>query len=438
MKKQHALLALALLPSLFTLALATDLPLDTPTEDFIINSDGSVTHSKTGLSWQRCSIGQTWDGSSCYGTAQTFAWDDAVKNYGTDCNGWRLPRIDELNTITEHGKVGAAINSTIFPNTQSIFYWSTSSADAYYPNYKWGVHFYSGNATYDDKSRNYSVRLVRGGNACSFDTFTPTSDFIDNNDGTVTHKKTNLMWQRCLFELAWDGKTCSGSGYSTIFNQSESRMQTDTFAGYSDWRLPTLNELNTIVEYTNYSPAVNKDIFPGTEIGDVWSSSIGANNPNFGWIVHFISGYTSSGDYRANGGGILFVRGKWSFPTATETIDLDAAVAGSPNPVRVNKNLTYTGTATNNGNTTATKTTLIFTLVKTSMTVVSVPKGCATKDVKVVCSTGSLAANHSITKKIIVSMKKVGALSLKVEVKSKETDIDLSNNKVSTTVTIKK
>ena len=71
------------------------------------------------------------------------------------------------------------------------------------------------------------------------------------------------------------------------------------------------------------------------------------------------------------------------------------------------------------------------------MTLVSVPNGCVTKDAKVVCFIGNLAANHSITKKIIVTMKKVGALSLKVELKSKETDVDLSNNKASTTVTIK-
>ncbi|TAN71181.1 MAG: DUF1566 domain-containing protein [Methylobacter sp.] len=435
MKKQLALLTLALLPSLSAPALATDLPLDTPTEDFTINNDGTVTHKKTGLSWQRCSVGQTWDGSNCYGTAQSFTWDDAVKNYDTDCNGWRLPRIDELNTITEHGKVGPAINSTIFPNTPSIFYWSTSSADGYYPNYKWGVYFYSGNTTYDDKSRSYySARLVRGGNACSFDTFTPTSDFIDNNDGTVTHKKTNLMWQRCLFGQSWDGKSCTG--FSSIFNQGESRTQTDTFAGYSDWRLPTLSELNTIVDYANYSPAANKDIFPiaSPELGDVWTSSIGANNPDFGWIVHFLSGYTSSGDYRANAGGILFVRA----PTATGTVDLTAAVEGSPNPVTVNQNLTYTGTVTNNGNATATGTTLIFKIVKPSMTFVSAPKSCVNKGVKVVCSIGDLAAKNSITKNIIVTMKKVGAVSLKVEVKSKETDVDVLNNKATNTVTIKK
>ncbi|MDD5754425.1 MAG: DUF1566 domain-containing protein, partial [Methylococcales bacterium] len=380
MKKQLSFVALTLLPSLFSPAFAADLPLDTPTEDFTINNDGTATHTKTGLSWQRCSIGQTWNGSTCDGTVQNFTWDDAMTNYNTDCNGWRLPRIDELNTITEHGKFNPAINSTIFPNTPAVFYWSASSADAYYPNYKWIVHFYSGNATYDDKSRNYSIRLVKSGNACSFDTFTPASDFTDNGDGTVTHAKTNLMWQRCLLGQTWNGKTCSG--FSTIFNGGESKNQTDTFAGYSDWRVPTLNELNTVVEYKNYLPTMNKNVFPGAESGVFWSSSIGANNSNFSWIVHFDSGNTSSGDYRANGGAILFVRGKWSSPASVkqETVDLSATVAGSPNSVFVNKNLTYTGTVKNNGNTTATDTTLTFTLVKGSMSFVSAPKDCVNKD----------------------------------------------------------
>ncbi|MDD5754517.1 MAG: hypothetical protein PHN45_07175, partial [Methylococcales bacterium] len=100
--------------------------------------------------------------------------------------------------------------------------------------------------------------------------------------------------------------------------------------------------------------------------------------------------------------------------------------------------LTYTGTVKNNGNTTATDTTLTFTLVKGSMSFVSAPKDCVNKDSTVVCSIGNLAATKSMTKKIIVTMKKVGALSLKVEAKSKETDVDLSNNKATKTVTIKK
>ena len=193
---------------LFTLLLLLDVScafaLDTPTEDFIDNKDGTVTHKKTGLTWQRCSVGQTWSSGTCTGTAQTMDWNAAMASYEnkTDCNQWRLPRIDELNTIAEHGAFNPAINSAIFPNTPNATFWS-ASVDASYPSLAWIVEFGLGQGY--KNSKYYLVRLVRGGQSCSFAPFTPTSDFTDNNNGTVTHKKTGLMWQRSSVGQTWAG-----------------------------------------------------------------------------------------------------------------------------------------------------------------------------------------------------------------------------------------
>lgn len=38
--------------------------------------------------------------------------------------------------------------------------------------------------------------------------FTTTSDFIDNQNGTVTQKTTGLIWQRCSIGQTWNGSTC--------------------------------------------------------------------------------------------------------------------------------------------------------------------------------------------------------------------------------------
>ncbi|MFI3195613.1 MAG: hypothetical protein QX195_07310, partial [Methylococcaceae bacterium] len=40
---------------------------------------------------------------------------------------------------------------------------------------------------------------------------TPTSDFTDNGDGTVTHQQTGLTWMRCALGQTWTGTTCSGT-----------------------------------------------------------------------------------------------------------------------------------------------------------------------------------------------------------------------------------
>jgi hypothetical protein len=269
--KPLALLTLALLPSFFTPVFAADLPLDTPTEDFTDNGDGTVLHKKTGLSWQRCSVGQTWNAttSTCDGTASIMNWDDAMKNYNTDCNGWRLPRIDELNTIGEHGKYDPAINSTIFPNTPTSTTWSASV----YVNdsdYAWIVDFRHANNKKYGKNYYGEVRLVRG-LACSFDT-PPTNDFTDHNDGTVTHTKTGLMWQRCVIGQTWTGAMCDGS--PSTMNYETAIKQTSTLGNYNDWRLPTLNELKTIVEYKSYSRANNTTIFPNAQSVGFWSASV--------------------------------------------------------------------------------------------------------------------------------------------------------------------
>lgn len=36
---------------------------------YIDNGDGTVTDTRTGLTWMRCALGQTWDGSTCVGVA---------------------------------------------------------------------------------------------------------------------------------------------------------------------------------------------------------------------------------------------------------------------------------------------------------------------------------------------------------------------------------
>ncbi|MDD5229301.1 MAG: DUF1566 domain-containing protein [Methylococcales bacterium] len=310
---------------------------DTPTEDFIDNNDGTVTHKKTGLSWQRCSVGQTWTGSSCSGTASTMNWSDAVAKYEnkTDCNQWRLPRIDELNTIAENSTYNPSINSNIFPNTLSSYFWSTS-VDASSPSGAWIVGFSNGYDGSESKINYNAVRLVRGGQSCSLNTFTPSIDFIDNGNGTVIHQKTGLMWQRCSIGQTWNGTSCTGGGASSM-DYAAAISQTSQLAGYNDWRLPTLNELHTIVEYKNSSPVINTTIFPDTPLIWFWSASTYAPNSNYAWFENFNNGYDDNYLKRGNF-AVRLVRGTWTAPTTTQiltTIDLSTTISASTSHVKL-------------------------------------------------------------------------------------------------------
>ena len=105
---------------------------------------------------------------------------------------------------------------------------------------------------------------------------TPTSDFVDNQDGTVTHKITGLTWMRCAMGRTWTGTTCSGTAQA--YGYDNAIQQTANFAGYSDWRLPNIAELQTIVERDSVTSAINAELFPNTPyFNSFWSSS-----PNVG------------------------------------------------------------------------------------------------------------------------------------------------------------
>jgi hypothetical protein len=70
-------------------------------------------------------------------------------------------------------------------------------------------------------------------------------NFIDNKNGTVTFKSNSLMWQKCSIGLTWNGKSCAGDIRELTWNDSKS-LSSD-FAGYKDWRLPTKEELMTLI-----------------------------------------------------------------------------------------------------------------------------------------------------------------------------------------------
>lgn len=95
--------------------------------ELVVGSGGSeVLDKKTGLIWQRCSLGQTWNGTTCTGAAIRHTWTDALAQAKSLGNGYRLPNIRELKSLTERACMEPAINSKFFPNTTNDGYWSAS------------------------------------------------------------------------------------------------------------------------------------------------------------------------------------------------------------------------------------------------------------------------------------------------------------------------
>ena len=118
-----------------------------------------VTDAQTGLTWRRCTEGQSWSGGTCTGSAATFTHEQALAHAKTQ-SGWRLPNVKELSSLVDSSRSNPAIDITAFPATSSEWYWSSTpyvgSADG-----AWYVNFNVGYVGDVSRGSGFRVRLVR-------------------------------------------------------------------------------------------------------------------------------------------------------------------------------------------------------------------------------------------------------------------------------------
>ena len=135
-----------------------------PDSRYAVQAGGAeVQDTQTGLIWQRCSLGQSWNGATCAGSAGVYTWQSALQAARDLGNGWRVPNSKELQSLVEEACYSPAINETLFPATATGTYYWTSSP--YYDggNGAWVVDFSHGGTSSSFRYGGYYVRVVRSG-----------------------------------------------------------------------------------------------------------------------------------------------------------------------------------------------------------------------------------------------------------------------------------
>jgi len=117
-------------------------------------SGNIVTDNTTKLQWQDDAIGST------------MTWAVAIEhceNLSLDGHSdWRLPNLSELSSIVDDTRYDLSIDNTVFQNTASYAYWS-STTHARFSRNAWYVEFIYGGQGYNYKTTSNYVRCVRAG-----------------------------------------------------------------------------------------------------------------------------------------------------------------------------------------------------------------------------------------------------------------------------------
>lgn len=119
--------------------------------------------------------------------------------------------------------------------------------------------------------------------------------YTDNGNGTVTDNFTGLMWKKC--SEGKTGNTCAvGLNVLKTWTEALSICEADTTASFTDWRLPNIRELFSLIDFSKNSPSINS-VF-STQLDNYWSSStyIYYGSETAAWFVSFVDATLSISD----------------------------------------------------------------------------------------------------------------------------------------------
>lgn len=112
-----------------------------------------------------------------------------------------------------------------------------------------------------------------------------------NQSAEVLDKQSRLLWQRCYVGQSWTGTSCAGQPALYEWQQALAYAKKQG----KGWRVPTIDELKSLVEAACYGPALNATYFPDMPLdNETWSAS--EDGKEYASYVTFYNGEGGSND----------------------------------------------------------------------------------------------------------------------------------------------
>jgi hypothetical protein len=301
---------------------------------YTYNGDGTVTDNVTGLVWRQDTDTDDdgdMDAADKLSAANADAYCEASTYAGYD--DWILPTIKQLYSLMDFsgmdpsGYEGTDTSGLVPFIDTDYFDFAYGDTDAgeriidsqyasstYYVSDEddellFGVNFADGRIkgyglTLHGSDKTFNVACMRENDSYG------VNDFVDNGDGTITDNATSLMWSQD--DSGADAP--DGLNWEEALAYVEAQNETN-YLGYSNWRLPNVKELQSIVDYDRspdtigsaaIDPLFNATIVPNEE-GEAdydfyWSGTTHAN-----WT----SDSGSAGAYVSFGRGLGYMGDEW-------------------------------------------------------------------------------------------------------------------------------
>ena len=222
---------------------------------------------------------------------------------------WRLPNRRELRSLMDYQtKKPSLPRDHPFTNVFIHWYWSSTTA-VIHPGYAWCVHLEGARMFYGKKTQeamfwpvggkgnnmlaatgqqqcyNPDGKVIPCGGSCQdgelrFGASWPTPRFVLVGDGRVRDELTGLTW--------WQGADVTAGRVS--WQQALTAVRNFKISEGQNWRLPTINELESLVDADNHSPALPQG-HPFNNLRDgYWSSTTSFFETDWAWVLYLDKG----------------------------------------------------------------------------------------------------------------------------------------------------